>query len=549
MTTMAMVARKSGGWLPTLGAAALIDSVVTLALPIVLGRAVDTIISKHHSAWWLGSAVVLIMIGVACDVVYAYAGPASVAHSAAWLRGSVLRQVLAIGPSRAQRFDTGDLVSRVSGNATEAAQAGPSLVTAFTAALPPLGSVVMLAYLDLWMAAALLVSLGLVALALWTFTQQSSAIITAYQGVQARIASRLSESLDGARSIAAAGTLQEEQQRVLQPLGELRGHGVRTWRVLARTSGQVAVVGPFAMVAVLAVGGLALLDGRISPGDLFAASRYAALGAGLGALTGGFARLARSRAGVGRAAEVLRRPPVRYGRRPLPYGPGALEFRAVTVRAGGATLLREVSLTVPGGSTVAVVGRSGAGKSVFAETAARLRDPDAGEVLLDGAPLRELSHEVLRAAVGCAFARPVLVGDTIADAISYQLGSAGARRAAQATRAHEFISRLPQGYDTALADAPMSGGEAQRLGLVRAWHANRLLVLDDATSSLDMVTEMQVMRALAADHGHRTRLIVTHRAAAAAQADLVVWLEDGRLRGVDSHQALWHSHDYREVFG
>jgi ATP-binding cassette subfamily B protein len=95
----------------------------------------------------------------------------------------------------------------------------------------------------------------------------------------------------------------------------------------------------------------------------------------------------------------------------------------------------------------------------------------------------------------------------------------------------------------------MSGGEAQRVGLARAWHAERLLVLDDATSSLDMVTEQQISRTLTGDRARRTRLIVTHRAATAARADLVVWLAAGRVRAVGPHQTLWIDPAYRRVFG
>jgi len=122
------------------------------------------------------------------------------------------------------------------------------------------------------------------------------------------------------------------------------------------------------------------------------------------------------------------------------------------------------------------------------------------------------------------------------------------RRAAQATHAHDFVTRLPYGYETPLADAPMSGGEAQRLGLARSWGAGRVLVLDDATSSLDMVTEMQISRTLTED-GRRTRLIVTHRVSTAARADLVVWLEEGRVRAVGRHGELWTEPAYRKVFG
>jgi ATP-binding cassette subfamily B protein len=247
-------------------------------------------------------------------------------------------------------------------------------------------------------------------------------------------------------------------------------------------------------------------------------------------------------------AEVLDADPVRYGGRDLPDGPGRLELRGVTVRAGGALLLDAVDLVIPGGASVAVVGPSGAGKSVLAALAARLRDPDRGEVLLDGVPLTDLSHAALRAAVGCAFERPVLVGATIADAIGHRLDRERMQAAARATHAHEFISRLPRSYGTPLAAAPLSGGEAQRLGLARAWHAGRLLVLDDATSSLDMVTEMQIGRTLTDDNGGRTRLIITHRAATAARADLVVWLRAGRVVAVEPHARLWRQPAYREIF-
>jgi len=326
---------------------------------------------------------------------------------------------------------------------------------------------------------------------------------------------------------------------VLASLPELHEQGMRSWRVLSGAAAQGAVVGPLVLVAVLGTGGWALADGRVTPGELFAAGQYAMLGAGLGGLTSVFARLARARAGATRVGEVLTVPAVSHGDGVLPWGQGRLAFCGVSVDS----LLTEVTFTVPGGSSVAVVGRSGAGKSVLAEVAARLRDPSEGTVLLDGVPLSSLSHEELRTAVGVAFERPRLVGATVGAAI-------GARpeEAARATYAHEFVSRLPSGYDTPLSSAPMSGGELQRLGLARAWGATRLLVLDDATSSVDMVTELRISRAMI-EAGGRTRLVVTHRMSTAARADLVLWLDEGRVRAVGTHEELWADRQYREVFG
>lgn len=548
-TTFGAVARHAGGWLPLIGIAALIGSVATLALPAVLGRAVDAIVGGENVGTWLAVAVGLIAVIIACDLADTFAETACVAGTTAWLRNRLVRHVLAIGPEGSRRFTTGDLVSRISGNTVDAAQAGPSAVTVGTAAVPPLGSLVLLAYIDRWLAVAFLAGVALVALVLWAFTRRTAEVAFSYQQTQGRIAARLTESLAGARTIAAAGSVDREEARVLEPLPDLHEQGTRTWSVLARSGAQAGVVGPLVLVAVLAAGGLQLVNGRISAGELFAASQYAVIGAGLGALTGVFGELARARAGILRAAEVLSVEPAGYGNRALPPGPGQVEFRGVTALAEDTTLLDGVDLMVPGGAAVAVVGRTGSGKSVLAAIAARLREPDAGQVLLDGVRLSELSHDALRAAVGCAFERPVLVGTTIDDVIGLGLDADQVEAAARATHAHEFVSRLPEGFATSLQEAPMSGGEVQRLGLARAWHADRLLVLDDATSNLDTVTEMQISRTLTGDRRGRTRLIVTHRVATAARADLVVWLEAGRVRAFGPHERLWEDPAYREVFG
>jgi ATP-binding cassette, subfamily B, bacterial len=561
---MAGVLRRGRWWLPAIGLSTLVGTLVTLALPAVLGRALDAVIAAGGglaagdatgvpagmpmggATGWVATAGLLIALGLAIDLLDTVLVAGCVADTAAWLRRRLVEHVLAIGPRGSGRFGTGDIVGRISGNAADAARAGPGLVTAVAAVAPPVGGLVLLALIDLGVAAAFLVGLVLSALVLRAFTRHTADAIGSYLVVQGRIAARLAESLAGSHTIAAAGTLDREVRRVLEPLPELRAEGERAWRVLSRSGAQAAVVGPLVLLAVLAAGGYALSAGRITPGELFAAGQYAALGAGLGGLTGVFGRLARARAGLRRTGEVLRVSEVEYGRRDLPPGPGRLEFRGVVVT----DRLERVDLVVPGGACVAVVGRSGAGKSTLVALAARLGDPDGGAVLLDGVPMTELTRDALRAAVGCAFERPVLVGGTVADAIGLGLDAERVRAAARATRADEFIARLPNGYDTPLAETPLSGGEAQRLGLARAWPAGRVLLLDDATSALDMVTEMTVDRALAEPmvSGARTRLVVTHRAAVAARADLVAWLAGGRLRGLGRHRDLWTDPEYRELF-
>jgi ATP-binding cassette subfamily B protein len=550
MITFKEVAKHGRGWLPLIGLNALIGSGVTLALPTILGRSVDSIVAGDGYTRWLIVTASLIGLGIAASIIDAFAGAACVAETTAWLRNRLVRHVVRGGPDGTRDFETGDLVTRVSANATDAAQAGPAAVTAIAAIAPPLGSLVLLAVIDPWLAAAFFGGVLLVILVLWTFAKRTANVSLAYQETQGRIAALLSESLTGIRTIHSAGTTEREEGRILGLLPELHRHGVVTWRILARSGAQAAVVGPLVLVAVLAVGGLQLVAGNVTAGELFAASQYAVLGAGLGNLTGVLGELARAKAGVRRSAEVIAIEPVAHGTLALPAGTGQLTFDGVSVVVNGNVLLDNVNLDLPGGLTVAVVGPSGAGKSVLAAVAARLRDPSTGQVCLDGVPLQAVSRRVLRSAVGCAFERPQLVGRTVGEAIDpHAVSPVRTLAAARATHAHDFVSRLPDGYFTSLRKAPMSGGERQRLGLARAWSARRLLVLDDATSSLDTATERQISRTLTDDRHHRTRLIVTHRPATAARADLVIWLDHGQVRAIAPHADLWHDTSYRAVFG
>ncbi|HKB30275.1 MAG TPA: ABC transporter ATP-binding protein [Streptosporangiaceae bacterium] len=560
--------RRSGGWVVLLALTAVTGAVAETALPAVVGRTVDAALYRTATGpgaravlgglagpgGWLTVLAALLVVIVGCEAFGQLATGTTAASATSWLRRSLLRHVLFTGPKLTRRYPAGDLVSRIIGGAADAGGAPAGLALAAAALIPPAGAVAALVLIDPWLAVTLGTGFPLLALMLRGFVRDTSEVVTRYQQAQGAIAARLLEALAGARTIAAAGTCDQEIVRVLSPLRELRARGDQTWRIQGRVAAQGALLLPILQVLVLAVGGLALAARRISPGELLAASQYAVLGAGGGAAIAHLGRLARARAGAGRAAELLAEREPRYGTRSLPAGRGLVEFRSVVVRAGGETVLDQLDLAVPAGTLVAIVGRSGAGKSMLAALAGRLADPDEGEVRLDGVKLTALTRAALRDAVQYAFERPSLLGATVADAIGFG-GATVPRRgivsAARAASADAFVRRLPAGYETALTRAPMSGGEVQRLGLARAFaHADgaRLLILDDATSSLDTITEMQVSGALTGEFGARTRMIVAHRASTAARADLVAWLDQGRLRGCAPHRELWADPGYRAIF-
>ncbi|MFF7409352.1 ABC transporter ATP-binding protein [Streptomyces lydicus] len=528
---------------------------VALALPAVLGHTLDLVLD---SAPGIGAALtlsaVLLVADVLLDALVALAGGVTTARSTAWLRRRGIGHLLSLAPHRAaDRFTAGDLVTRLTGNAAEAGTAPTSAATGLAAVLTPVGALVALAVTDVWLAAVFLAGLPLLTRLLRTFAQGSSNCVRRYQRVQAEIASRLVEALGGARTIAAAGTEARERARVLAPLPELDAHGRLMWQVYGRAVVGSSILVPLLTTVVLAVGGLRLAHGALTVGELLAASRYAALTAALGGVTGQLNALVRGRVAARRTAELLALPQVHHGARPLPAdGRGRLELRGVTVTRDGAPVLRGVDLAVPGGTTLAVVGHSGAGKSTLAAVAGRLTDPDSGQVLLDGVPLAEADPAQLRREIGYAFERPALFGETVGAALAFgaeRPAAPAVEAAARAAGADTFVRLLPRGYATPLADAPLSGGELQRLGVARAFaHAGRLLILDDATSSLDTVTEHHVSRALLEDVRPGTRLLITHRLASAARADLVAWMDGGRIRAVAPHALLWQDADYRAVF-
>lgn len=535
------------------------SAAVALALPAVLGRTLDVLLADPHGAaarrWVLGSAGLMCLL-VVLDALDSLLTGTTNARCIAWLRRRLLRHTLRAGPRAGRRPAPGDLVTRLVGNAAQAGTAPTALASALAAVVTPVGGLVALALIDPWLALVFLLGLPLLAVLLRSFVRDTTDSVARYQHSQGEIAGRLVEALGGARTIAAAGTAGRERARVLAPLPELSRQGHRMWRIQGRSAAWAAAIVPLLQIAVLAVAGLRLTAGALSVGGLLAATRYAVLATGVGMLVGHLNGLVRSRTAARRFAPVLVGPATAYGPRSLPPGDGTLELRGVRAVRGGRAVLCGVDLVVPGGGCLAVVGRSGSGKSTLAALAGRLADPDGGQVLLDGVPLPELTHDALRHAIGYAFERPALLGGTIGGTIA--LGPAPAPRgrvveAARAACADDFVRLLPEGYATPCVGAPLSGGETQRLGLARAFaHDGRLLILDDATSSLDTVTELRVSRALSGPllgaRRPRTRMIVAHRAATAARADLVVWLEDGRVRAAGRHADLWELAPYRAVF-
>lgn len=546
-----LATRQSGPWLAVLAVSALLLAAAYVVLPAVIGLATDALLGRASKSWltWLG---VLIGVMVCLDAAEDLATGETTAHSTAWLRRVVFGHVLSAGPKAVERFGAGDIGSRLTGNSADVGRVAPDVVRAVANVIPSAGAIVALGIIDPWLCVTFVIGLPILMLLVRLFARRAAGIAHDYLTTQAKIANTLVEALSGARTIAAAGTADREAERVLRNLPELRGHGMALWRSQITLMTQNAVIVSLLEVAVLAVAGVEVSNGRITPGQLLAASQYVVLAATLGHTSSSLSRITRDRAAARRVSELLDTETRNYGTQNLPSGLGRLEFRDVTVRSGDLILLDRINLVLPGGTLVAVVGASGSGKSLLGAVAGRMVDPDEGDVLLDGVSLSELSRHLLRSVVTYGFERPSLIGDTVSAAIRlgvFEPTEREVQAAAQAARADGFIRHFPRGYATPLVEAPMSGGEAQRVGLARAFaHAGRLIILDDVAASLDTVTEHEVTSTLTTELRDRTRIVIAHRASTAARADCVVWMYKGRIQEVAPHHELWHDRAYRALF-
>lgn len=529
---------------------AIVEAAAALALPATVAAAIDALISGAPvPVIPIVAALVLITVAEAAAVVLEKRAEARGALS---LRRTLLRHILVLDLAAARRWPAGDLLGRVLQSTTAAASVTTAAIGLLVSLVTSIGGLVALMLIDVWLAVAVLAAGPVM---LWLFrwlTRHVSTNTGDYQSAFADLVTRFGDAVGGAKTIRATGTAHRETERVLAVVPSLNAAGMRFWHIQRTAVWRSGLVMPLLQVMVLALAAQGVMAGRITVGELLAVQAYFGYASGLFRQNVLLSRVARAHKSAERVAEVLAVGAPPSGSTPLPAGNGTLSLRDVHVTHEGGAILTGIDLDVPGGQTVAVVGGPGSGKTTLAEVAGGLLRPDAGRVSLDGVRLSALRRNDLRNAVTYAFERPALLGTTVADAVGYADEPASASQitaALRAAAAEDFVRRLPRGADTKLDGLRLSGGELQRLGLARAlWRDARLVVFDDATSSVDTVTEKRITTALNDALHTRTRLVVAHRLSTAATADLVVWLDSGRVRALAPHEVLLRDPGYCAVF-
>ena len=374
----------------------------------------------------------------------------------------------------------------------------------------------------------------------------------AVQEVQQRIAeltAEAEENVSGIRIVKAFAREEHQLHRFRRAIARVFDQSIYSTRLQAFFSPLIGLLPQLGTALVLLVGGRAVINGSISLGELTAFYVYLVLLASPMRMVGialGMAQ--RAIASGNRLFEVLdRQPEIQSppGAPPLPAGGGAVEMRCVTLRYDGSgPALTDIDLGVAPGRTVALVGPSGSGKTSLVALIARLYDPSEGAVLVDGADVRSVDIGSLRSEIAFVADDSFLFSATVAENIAYARADASRaeiEEAARRAQADIFIRDLPDGYDTVVGERglTLSGGQRQRVAIARALLADpRILILDDATSSVDARTERAIKRGLREVMEGRTTFIIAHRLSTISLADEVVVMDAGRIVDRGSHEEL-----------
>jgi ABC-type multidrug transport system fused ATPase/permease subunit len=395
-----------------------------------------------------------------------------------------------------------------------------------------------------------------------TATRYSQISRPAQQEVQQRIAeltAEAEENVSGIRIVKAFAREEHHLHRVQRVVARVFDQSIYTTRVLAFFSPLIGLLPQIGIALVLLVGGREVINGNLSLGAFVAFYTYVAMLAGpMRSLGMALGMAQRAVASGNRMFEILDREPAIQSppdAPPLPAGGGAVELRGVTLRYdGGSASLTDVDLAVEGGRTVALVGPSGSGKTSLVGLIARLYDPSEGAVRVDGADVRSVDIDSLRSQIAFVGDDSFLFTASVAENIAYAQQDASMEEieaAARRAQADAFIRELPDGYETRVGERglTLSGGQRQRVAIARALLADpRILILDDATSSVDATTEAAIKTGLGEAMAGRTTFIIAHRLSTVSLADEVVVMDGGTIVDRGSHEELMAGCGfYREI--
>ncbi len=531
----------------------LAGALAVLAYPLLTQRTVDALAADEPYRWTALLVVVALLAGTALAAAAELILAKSAVGIAARLRERVLVKLLRLPVRRFDDSDTGERVSRVVSDCEALSRLGTQqVVSACTGVVTLIGSIVILTWLD---AALTLVLLGSVAAAFALAApaiMRMETIATDLQTRKARLAGVLTHVFSEIRLVKSYGAEPAEALRCGAEVDELARQQWRMARlaiVLETVSGLAIVL---ALVVILIYGGMRVGQGDLSMGTFTAFVLYIFSVAGPFGQIGGFiTELQAAKGASARLSDLLDAADEGAGAgTALPVNDAALALRGVRFTYPGRrqAVLDNFDLVLEPGTTTALVGASGAGKSTVMALILRFHDADAGSIEYGGQAIGAYALPAWRALFGYVAQHAPIMPGSVRDNIRYgdaDIDESRVRAAAAAASALDFIVALPNGFDTRISEqgGNLSGGQRQRINLARVFARDpRIVLLDEATASLDAETEHAIQQALAYLMQGRTNLIIAHRLSTVMRADRICMLENGKITGSGRHEDLYQCH-------
>lgn len=550
------------GWVLLGIVAGLAWTAARVAIPALTGIAIDKGIETGDHQAALRWTVAILVVGLAqaiCTGVRRYAAFRLALRVETDLRMRLVGHLQQLHFAFHDRAQTGQLMARANTDIQQIHMVVLLIPLTIASTLTMLAVIAVLVARSPGLAFFALVALPFLNIAATRFTRRMHPVGLALQEELAELSGVVEESVSGIRVVKGFGAEPLQERNLEKEAEDVYERSMQQARLRAGFLPLIDLLPTLALVGILWYGGHQVLDGNLTTGDIVAANFYVLMLIWplrmLGMLLG---QLSRAAASAGRVHEVLATDP-EIADRPhagrLPDGPGEVCFEGVTFGYGGSTpVLDGLDLVLRGGEAVALVGATASGKTTIARLIPRFYDVDEGRVCIDGTDVRDARLLDVRRAVGIVFEDTFLFSDTVRNNIAFADPDAPFEQVVRAARlagADEFVAELPDGYDTIVGEHgySLSGGQRQRIAIARAVLADpRILILDDATSSVDPTKEHEIRNALREVMAGRTTIIIAHRPATIALADRVVLLDGGRVVADGTHDELLATNErYREV--